>query len=115
MNEVCVLSMMSANIAGYTKKVTVSAIFFIAWCTAQAVAPQMFIPSEAPVYATAFLGASCCFGLCVIFPFFWQAYVIWENRRRDRLLADDGSAALVGDEFFDLTDREQQLRFRYVY
>lgn len=44
------LSLVASNTAGYTKKTTVSAIFFVGYCVGNIVGPQTFYSSEAPAY-----------------------------------------------------------------
>lgn len=44
------LSLISSNVAGFTKKSTVSALMFVAYCVGNIAGPQFFIPSEAPKY-----------------------------------------------------------------
>lgn len=44
------LSIISSNVAGFTKKSTVSALLFVAYCVGNIVGPQFFIPSEDPYY-----------------------------------------------------------------
>ena len=44
------LSLISSNVAGFTKKSTVSALMFAAYCVGNIVGPQFFIPSEEPSY-----------------------------------------------------------------
>lgn len=44
------LSMVSSNVAGFTKKATVSAMMFIAYCTGNIVGPFLFFEREAPGY-----------------------------------------------------------------
>jgi ACS family allantoate permease-like MFS transporter len=44
------LSMVSSNVSGYTKKATVSAIMFIAYCTGNIIGPFLFFSEEAPRY-----------------------------------------------------------------
>jgi uncharacterized transporter YbjL len=43
------LDIISSNVAGFTKKSTVSALMFVA-CVGNIVGPQFFIPSEEPAY-----------------------------------------------------------------
>ncbi|KAI8718241.1 MFS domain-containing protein [Fusarium sp. LHS14.1] len=78
------LSLISSNVAGFTKKSTVSAIFFIGYCAGNIAGPQFFIPSEAPKYTTAFtaLFVITCVLLGTIFAF--RQYLAWENVRRDK-------------------------------
>jgi MFS family permease len=44
------LSLISSNVAGFTKKSTVSALMFIAYCVGNIVGPQFFLPAEKPSY-----------------------------------------------------------------
>lgn len=43
-------------------------------------------------------------------------YLIWENKRRDRLAAAAGGEVGTheGDEFLDMTDKQQKAVFRYL-
>jgi hypothetical protein len=49
------LSLISSNVAGFTKKSTVSALMFVAYCVGNIVGPQFFIPSEKPGYPVSIL------------------------------------------------------------
>lgn len=44
------LSLIASNTAGFTKKATVNAIFFIGYCAGNIGGPQLFIAKEAPTY-----------------------------------------------------------------
>lgn len=56
-----------------------------------------------------------CFGVAFVIPIALRFYLIWENRRRDRLgLVDDNSFENLDATFLDKTDKEL-LHFRYVY
>ncbi|KAI0165264.1 major facilitator superfamily transporter allantoate [Hypoxylon sp. FL1284] len=118
-------SMATANVAGTTKKTTTTALIFVAFCVGQVAAPQLFVAKEAPRYPTAFKAAFSCFALLIVIPPLYAFYLHRENKRRDDRFGkvnQDASAttseAREGaqpDEFFDLTDREQKEKFRYVY
>ncbi|KAI0378796.1 major facilitator superfamily transporter allantoate [Hypomontagnella monticulosa] len=118
-------SMVTANIAGTTKKMTSTALIFIAFCVGQVAAPQLFVSSEAPRYPTAFTAAFSCFALLIVIPPIYAFYLRWENKRRDAKFGKvDPNASMAipetdvsaqPEEFFDLTDREQERVFRYVY
>lgn len=51
------MAMISSNVGGFTKKATVSAIYFIMYCTGNIIGPQLFFSREAPKYQV-------CFQLC---------------------------------------------------
>jgi ACS family allantoate permease-like MFS transporter len=44
------LSMISSNVAGFTKKAVVSAMLFIAYCVGNIIGPFLFFPDQAPIY-----------------------------------------------------------------
>ena len=44
------LSMISSNVAGFTKKAVASAMMFVAYCAGNIAGPFLFFASEAPVY-----------------------------------------------------------------
>ncbi|KAI1038084.1 hypothetical protein LB503_011993 [Fusarium chuoi] len=50
------MSMISSNIAGFTKKSTASVMMFLGYCLGQFTGPQFFITHEAPRFQTAFKG-----------------------------------------------------------
>ncbi len=56
------MSLMSSNVASFTKRSVVSALIFMAYCVGNIVGPQFFLASEAPSYPVSFL----YFGLLVI-------------------------------------------------
>lgn len=102
-----------ANVAGHTKKITVNALIFVAYCTASIIGPQIFLSSEAPNYPTGYnsilgfeLAAITCLAVYGI-----GCYM--ENKKRDRV-DEDGLDVSLGDQLDDRTDKEKS-RFRYVY
>nr|AXS58696.1 major facilitator superfamily protein homeolog p [Epichloe coenophiala] len=111
---------MSGNFGGFTKKTTVNAMSFVAYCCGNIIGPQLFFKKEAPVYKSGFLALMIClafgFAMCWVTRF----YLMWENRRRDRFVSADEVAAFeearrgVMLNLTDLTDKEIP-HFRYVY
>ncbi|PYI36122.1 hypothetical protein BP00DRAFT_442130 [Aspergillus indologenus CBS 114.80] len=79
------LSIISSNVAGRTKRSTVSSAVFAAYCVGNIVGPQFFLASEEPVYATGIRASLCRLALGVLFLGLLSAYYVWENRRRDAL------------------------------
>jgi ACS family allantoate permease-like MFS transporter len=49
------LSLIASNTAGFTKKATVNAMFFISYCAGNIGGPQLFKSAEAPSYPVRFL------------------------------------------------------------
>lgn len=103
-----VISMMSSNVLGHTKKTSSNAIVFTAQGVAYFVGPQMF--RDPPYYRTAkyvTIGMWVA-SLGVLGIIWWCNWM--DNRKRDRAGQKDGAANI---EFMDLTDKENKL-FRYV-
>lgn len=112
------MAMISGNVAGFTKKTTMTAIIFTAYCAGSVAGPQVFRENEAPRYPTAFISNFACFALIIAAIWMFQAYLMWQNRRRDKLVATEGLDPVDTDlleGFHDRTDWEQKKTFRYVY
>ncbi|KAL4911474.1 hypothetical protein BDW74DRAFT_164934 [Aspergillus multicolor] len=109
-----------SNVAGRTKKTVISTILFIAYCVGNAVGAQMMVPSDAPKYTR---GITAC-GVLYVVEFcsmgLWRFYYIWENKRRDRVVASMGLSEEECERLGrvnaegDMTDREN-IHFRYKY
>jgi ACS family allantoate permease-like MFS transporter len=50
---VALLSLISTNVAGWTKKTTVAALYLIGYCAGNIIGPQTFRPKDAPRYVPA--------------------------------------------------------------
>jgi len=109
-------SLLSSNVAGYTKKTVSGTLFFMSYCVANIVSPQTFIATQAPHYTTgiAVSLAAFCLNICL----FAALYVIYTvaNRKRDKLeegqVSQDDTADLI-DAFSDLTDLQNK-KMRYT-
>ncbi|KAJ5101272.1 hypothetical protein NUU61_003494, partial [Penicillium alfredii] len=110
------LSVVTSNVAGFSKKSVVSASIFIAYCVGNIVGPQFFYSSEEPTYPTGIKAGMSGLVLSIFFVLCLFFYYIWENRRRDRLYGSP-EAMTVGaelrDELSNKTDREIE-SFRYL-
>lgn len=108
------LSLPMANTSGHTKKITVNAMVFLAYCIANIVAPQTFRSSQAPHYTT---GYNSILGFEVSAIAIMLAYIAgvrWENSRRDRIHGVVIESEIGHEESLeDLTDWEKK-NFRYV-
>ena len=107
---ILILSIVSTNVAGYTKKTTVNALVLIAYCVGFLIGPQTF--RDPPYYTKAkysILGVYSASLLCIL-GLWW---INWrENKRRD-MDAVELPPQLNGQEFLDLTDKENKY-FRYA-
>lgn len=109
------LSYISSNVSGSTKKILSHWFFAIGYAAANAVAPFTFRANEAPQYTTAkvlMLVAFIVGLMCFLSIYFLDMF---ENKRRDKLretLGEDYAKLPEGYGFADLTDKEN-LEFRY--
>ncbi|KAH7129205.1 major facilitator superfamily domain-containing protein [Dactylonectria macrodidyma] len=109
------LSMISSNVAGFTKKSVASAMMFMAYTAGNIIGPFLFFPREAPEYASGFLATTICFGIATVTMLVLRVSLIMENRRRDRLQESSASTQYQqDDEISDETDGKN-MNFRYVY
>ena len=74
------LTMVSSNVAGYTKKTTVAALYLIAYCVGNIIGPQIFDPKD---YVPAEITIVVCWGVCLIF----LAMIWWYCRRQNAIKA----------------------------
>lgn len=103
---VALLSLVATNIAGWTKKTTVAAMYLIGYCVGNIIGPQIFRAKDAPEYRPAEITIIVCYvvGLLdILFIYFWYRR---ENTRKAALRTQPGYRKLEGQEFYDLTDRE---------
>ncbi|KAF4770238.1 hypothetical protein HAV15_011309 [Penicillium sp. str.  len=135
------MSLVQANYRGVTKKMTVTAMLFLAYCAGNISGPQFFLSEEAPTYNTAFRTIMICYALAVLLALVLRFYLQWTNARRTRLEGFEGSAGnsgavggkgldddpdstnvadmvnrvqLVSDDYEDVTDwKTPGFRYRY--
>ncbi|KAK3698798.1 Allantoate permease [Vermiconidia calcicola] len=103
---VAFLSLISTNVAGYTKKTTVAALYLIGYCVGNVIGPQTFRPEDAPRYVPAEITIIVCWGVCLIDMAFIYVYCRWQNKKKAEVRAQPGYVKLENQEFLDLTDRE---------
>ncbi|KAI1346708.1 major facilitator superfamily domain-containing protein [Xylaria sp. FL0043] len=90
------LSLVQSNFRGVTKKMTMTALLFIAYCAGNIAGPQLFIDAEAPTYDTAFRAILVCYSLVVGFSLLLRAYLGFVNRLRKKREGFEGSAGASG-------------------
>lgn len=107
----CVFSIVSSNVAGSSKKITVSTIYFIGYCVGNIVGPQTFTTAPYVGAKTAMLVSFAVGTFCLMSLLF-----IYNKRNTDRDARKEalGSKYVVPEniEFSDLTDKENP-EFRY--
>lgn len=78
------LSLVGSNYKGSTKKMTVTALFFVAYCAGNMIGPQLFKTREAPRYNTAFEGIMISYALVVVLALGLRFWLLSVNKRRSR-------------------------------
>ncbi|PWY83244.1 MFS general substrate transporter [Aspergillus sclerotioniger CBS 115572] len=105
-------SLPMANTSGHSKKLTLNAIFFLAYCVGNIIGPQVFRSTDAPTYSHGYEGLLACLVVAIVAISAYGFLCRWENRRRD---ATDHVVPVSEDAAFsDLTDKEKP-SFRYTY
>ncbi|WKT43884.1 Major facilitator superfamily [Fusarium oxysporum f. sp. vasinfectum] len=105
---VAILSLISTNIAGYTKKTTVAAMYLIAYCVGNIIGPQTFRGTSWKPAEFTFIG---CYVICFVDLLFIRWYCLRLNRGKVALIQQED--VMEGNrQWLDLTDRENP-DFRY--
>lgn len=78
---VALLSLISSNVSGYTKKTTVAAIYLIGYCVGNIIGPQTFRPKDAPRYVPAEITIIACWGVCLV-DFGFIYWYCWTSNRK---------------------------------
>ncbi|KAE8157112.1 major facilitator superfamily domain-containing protein [Aspergillus tamarii] len=114
------MSLISSNIAGFTKKMTVSVMIFVGYCVGQIITPQFFLSEEAPTYPTGFRAYFVTSSMMIIVEAALMFYLLNENKRRDKRALGSGvpqntsEHRIVETDLLDLTDWERA-QFRYAW
>lgn len=108
------LTIVSSNIAGYTKKQVTGALLFTGYCVGNIIGPQTFKSSEAPGYHSAYIAMLVGYAIKLVTITILYVYMWRENKRRDReALVEDASRDGVENGMLDQTELENKA-FRYV-
>ncbi|KAF2668275.1 membrane transporter [Microthyrium microscopicum] len=100
---VALLSLISTNIAGYTKKTTVAALYLIGYCAGNIIGPQAFKTGN---YRPAEITILVCWSVCLLDLVFIHALCRYRNKRKAAIRAAPGYTKLENQEWLDLTDIE---------
>ncbi|GAB1214304.1 hypothetical protein ATERTT37_003466 [Aspergillus terreus] len=94
------LTIVSSNIAGYTKKQVTGALLFTGYCVGNIIGPQTFKSSEAPRYHSAYVAMLVGYAVKLTAITILYMYMYRENKRRDRnaLSANDNEGVGNGVE-----------------
>lgn len=95
-----IMSLVQSNFRGVTKKMTMTALLFIAYCAGNIAGPHLFKSSEEPTYETAFRAIMICYALAIVLVLGLRLYLQMVNQRRQRdegIVGSAGASGLVGD------------------
>jgi len=90
------MSLVQSNYRGVTKRMTMTAMLFVAYCTGNIAGPHFFRKGEAPHYGTAFRAIMICYSMVVVLALTLRFYLRWLNLKRTREEGFEGSASSGG-------------------
>lgn len=132
-----VLSIISANVGGFTKRMTVNAMvrsfislscversanlinawiqIFIAYCAGNIIGPQLFFEYEAPSYSSGFLAIMICYCVGLAASLVLRVLLIRENNIRAK--AVETNVTEPSEDMTNAADKtdKELIQFRYVY
>jgi len=112
-----IMSLITANTAGSTKRSVVNAMFFISYCVGNIVGPFAFKPSESPEYTSGIIAMLVAYCAEIALMLAFVAYAIYLNKSKEDALEASpvqNDADRIAASFSDQTDRENPY-FRYYY
>ncbi|OTB02238.1 hypothetical protein M426DRAFT_264727 [Hypoxylon sp. CI-4A] len=114
------LTMVSSNVAGYTKKQLTGAFLFVGYCVGNIIGPQTFIESEAPLYTSAYIAILVGYCLKTAMVIVLYVYMWSVNKKRDREaarygpgLSEEQEKEAIEQGMQDVTELDNK-GFRYV-
>ncbi|WWC66764.1 uncharacterized protein I206_100669 [Kwoniella pini CBS 10737] len=104
------------NTAGFTKRSVIVGMAFLGYCVGNIIGPLAWVSGQTPAYVSGYATCLACMAGQVVLFLLLRVYYAKQNKRRDQMVKDGlapDPLALNGDEFEDLTDK-QDLKFRYT-
>jgi hypothetical protein len=115
-----IMSLITANTGGSTKRSVVNAVFFIAYCVGNIIGPFAFRSDEAPQYTSGVVAMLVAYVVEIFLLLSFAIYMRRLNSDKDRAFEREGTnlggSALgqIETSNADLTDKED-VYFRYSY
>ncbi|KAE8454107.1 hypothetical protein EG329_005030 [Mollisiaceae sp. DMI_Dod_QoI] len=81
-------TLIPSNVAGRTKKTIISSATFLGYCVGNMCGSQIFKTKDAPQYVPGTIGCAISLGADFVLICVWRGYYMWQNRRRDRIVAE---------------------------
>lgn len=117
-----IMSLITANTGGSTKRTVVSALFFVSYCVGNIVGPFSFKDNEAPRYTSGIIAMLVAYCVEIFLLLSFAAYANMLNRKKEQALHSQGMTLEDAnlhvqtpvDADFDQTDSED-IFFRYSF
>ncbi len=106
---VVAMQMPGTNLGGYTKRVTGTAVVFMAYCVGNIIGPHAFLEAEAPTYPTGCQVILACSVAQIVITCGLRFLLMRRNKKRDAAAAAGNSSPadpVVEEISADLTDFE---------
>ncbi|KAH8660831.1 major facilitator superfamily domain-containing protein [Tricladium varicosporioides] len=113
------LTMVSSNVAGYTKKQLTAAVLFTGYCVGNIIGPQTFRDSEAPRYHSAYIAMLVGYSVKLLMVVVLYVYMWSSNKKRDEEQAERGEISeeeereAIEKGMLDVTELDNR-GFRYI-
>jgi hypothetical protein len=115
-----IMSLITANTGGSTKRSAVNGVFFISYCVGNIIGPFSFKESEAPKYTSGIIAmlVAYCVEIFLLLTFAFYAAMLNKKKEsafeRDGISLQDASFQSMDANSTDKTDQEDPF-FRYSY
>lgn len=115
-----IMSLITANTGGSTKRSVVNAVFFIAYCVGNIIGPFAFKSNEAPQYTSGIVAMLAAYVVEIFLLLSFAVYMKRLNTDKDKALEREGwrlarsGLQQLGGSEADQTDKED-IHFRYSY
>lgn len=90
------MALVQSNYRGVTKKMTITAMLFLAYCAGNLAGPHFFKNTEAPKYPSAFKTIMICYALAISLTVVHRCYLQWMNNKRIKEEGFEGSSGASG-------------------
>ncbi|CAI6334600.1 unnamed protein product [Periconia digitata] len=109
------LTIVSSNVAGYTKKQLTGAILFTGYCVGNIIGPQTFKSSEKPGYKSAYIAMliGYCVKLAAVLVLYAYMWSVNKKRDREQAMTSEEEQAAIEAGMLDATEIDNK-GFRYI-
>lgn len=115
-----IMSLITANTGGSTKRSVVNGMFFISYCVGNIIGPFSFKSNEAPKYTSGIVAMLVAYCAEIFLLLAFATYAAMQNKIKDKILREGGLSLenqihqSLEETPVDQTDMED-IYFRYTY